>query len=94
MKIQLKLLSSLAKVLPTADPVEDSYEGGLSGFLNETVSFQAAWKNIDTNAANAFGERTANVTVAVDSPLGDAVHVRQVKLVPVRFATLPDADDN
>ena len=94
MKIQLKLLSSLAKVLPHADPVEDAYEGKLSGFLNETLSFQAAWKNTDPACVDVWSERTANVTLTVDSPLGDAVHVRQVKLIPVRFTTFPDADDN
>lgn len=94
MKIRLKLLSSLAKVLPKADPVEDSYQGSLSGFLNETISFQAAWKNVDTNCTDVVAERTASVKVTVDSPLGDAVHMRQVKYIPVRFTTFADADEN
>ena len=94
MKIELKLLSSLAKVLPKADPVEDSYANKLSGFLNETISFQAAWKNVDPNCADVWSERSATVKVTAESPLGDAVHVRQVKLIPVRFTTFPDADDN
>ena len=42
MKIKLKLLSSLAKVFLDSEPVENPGDGKLTGFLNETVSFQAA----------------------------------------------------
>lgn len=90
MKIKMKLLSSLAKVFYDREPVEDPFEGKLSGFLNETLSFQVAWRNLDPNP----GAVRADLLLSVDSPIADLVRVRQVRHIPVRFPTFPDADEN
>ena len=88
MNVNMKLLSSLAKVFLDSEPVEDPGEGRLTGFWNENVSFQAAWRNMDPVA------RPAMARLAVRSPLADFVRVRQVRHVPVRCAALADADEN
>lgn len=88
MKIKLKLLSSLAKVFLDSEPVENPGDGKLTGFLNETVSFQAAWGGYEGDE----GRSTATLTVT--SPIASIVHVRQVRHIPVRFTTYPDADAN
>ena len=88
MKIKLKLLSSLAKVFLDSEPVENPGDGKLTGFLNETVSFQAAWGGYE----GPEGRSTATLTVT--SPIASIVHVRQVRHIPVRFTTYPDADAN
>ena len=87
MNLRLKLLSSLEKVFLDAEPVENPAEGALTGLLNETLSFQAAWRNLD-------GEARAMIRLEVRSPIARCVRVRQVKHVPVRFAAFPDADEN
>ena len=40
--LQLKLISALEKVFLDEEPVERPEDGLLSGFQNETISFQAA----------------------------------------------------
>ncbi len=87
MKLKLKLLSSLKKVFLDAEPVENTAEGRMTCFLNETVSFQAAWRNLDS-------EYREMVKISVESPLADIIRIRQVRHIPVRFATFADADEN
>ena len=87
MDIRLKLLSSLQKVFLDAEPLENPAEGRLTGLLNETISFQAAWRNLDA-------EVRTMIRLEVRSPIARFVRVRQVKHVPVRFAAFPDADEN
>ena len=41
--LQLKLISALEKVFLDEEPVERPEDGLLSGFQNETISFQAAY---------------------------------------------------
>lgn len=87
MKIKLKLLSSLAKVFLDSEPAQSPGDERLSGFRNETISFQAAW-------ASEGGEARSMATLTISSPIASIVRVRQVRHVPVRFPTFPDADDN
>ena len=87
MNLKLKLLSSLAKVFLDSAPVEDPAEGRLTGFLNETISFQAAWRNLDAEAR-------VPLRLEVRSPIARFVRVRQVRHVPVRCAALPGSDEN
>ena len=87
MNINLKLVSSLQKVFLDAEPMENPAEGRLTGLLNETISFQAAWRNLD-------GEVRTMIRLEVRSPIARFVRVRQVRHVPVRFAAFPDADEN
>ena len=87
MNVKLKLLSSLQKVFLDAEPLENPAEGRLTGLLNETISFQAAWRNLDA-------EVRTMARLEVRSPIARCVRVRQVKHVPVRFAAFPDADEN
>ncbi len=84
--LQLKLISALEKVFLDEEPVERPEDGRLSGFQNETISFQAAY------TADANGP--VYVTCRVDSPIKAHVHVRRVGHVPVRFACFKDSGDN
>ena len=87
MNIKMLLLSSLEKVFLDGEPVENPAEGRLTGLLNETISFQASWRNLDA-------EVRTMVRLEVRSPIARFVRVRQVRHVPVRFAAFPDSDEN
>jgi len=81
-----KLFSALEKLFPAALP-DIPAPDTLSGFENETLSFQAAFIAEST----PWGRQ--EVTVEVVSPIADAVSLRQIKNVPVAMACYPDSDD-
>lgn len=87
MNVRLRLVSSMTKVFLDEEPREDLPREGVTLFGNECFSFQAAWSNLDAEARSF-------VRVGIESPLGALVRVRQVCHVPVRYAAMPDADDN
>lgn len=86
MNLKLHLVSSLVKVFPDEEP--RAFDGRVEGFLNENVSFQAAWIEQDP----AFTKCIARIRV--ESPIAAYVRVRRVRYVPVLFPTFADADDN
>ncbi len=86
MQVKLKILSSLAKVFADEEPTEYPETGRPSGFKNETISFQAAYR------ADTAGSEPARIEV--ESPIAERIRVRQVRLVPVGLAAFTDADDN
>ena len=45
MNVKLLLVSSLEKIFPDEEP--RAFDGRVEGLLNESVSFQAAWKTLD-----------------------------------------------
>jgi len=86
MEITMKLVSPLTKVFLDEEP--PAYDTGrVSGFINETVSFQAAYR-ITGDTARGY------VNVRVESPICEIVRIRRVQHVPVRFPTFYDADEN
>ncbi|MDL2317642.1 DUF4091 domain-containing protein [Eubacteriales bacterium OttesenSCG-928-A19] len=88
MEAKLKLLTALQKAFLDEEPAE-APGIPLSGFRNEVLSFQVAYR-ID----GLSPDDRPFLTVAVESPIRDAVRVRRVAHVPVGLATFPDADDN
>ena len=86
MNVKLLLVSSLEKVFPDEEP--RAFDGRVEGLLNESVSFQAAWKTMDELPARDY------VRLHIVSPIEKHLHVRRVRYVPVLFPTFPDADDN
>lgn len=91
MPIQMKILSALAKVFLDEAPRHDPGEPALSGFQNEVLSFQLAYR--DEGVPTPWTYRRF-VSVALDSPIAPIIRVRRVGHVPVRVATFPSADDN
>lgn len=89
MDVDVKVLSALAKVFMDEEPMEYPEEPMLSGFQNETLSFQIAYKAREkTDDVRTF------FTLRVHSPIETWLRVRRVMHVPVGFATFPDADAN
>ncbi len=82
---QIKLLSSLEKVFPDAEPACCKMPD-LTMLRGETLSFQAAVKGPSP------GRET--VEVRVISPIRDAVRVRSVELVPSAYPCHPRHDEN
>lgn len=85
MNVKLLLVSSLEKVFHDEEP--RAFDGKIEGFLNETVSFQAAWKCFDEGFTRDYA------FLRVESPIADRIHVRAVKESAVFYPTLADADD-
>ena len=82
----MKLVSPLTKVFLEDEPTACD-DACFSGFQNEVISFQAAYRLCDASRYHC------QVSVRVASPL-PCVRVRRVMHVPVSFATYADADDN
>ena len=85
--LEARILSPLAKVFPDTAPQACSVP--FEGLLNETVSFQLAFRPTDRNSADR-----PYIKLEIDSPIQDHLRVRRVKYVPVRYARQPQADDN
>lgn len=83
--VAVKLLSPLEKVFLHQEPVEKPVI--VEGFRNEIMTFQAAYTLCEPVAR-------MYVSLEVDSPIREYVHVRQVEHVPVRYAAPIDSDDN
>jgi len=83
--LEIKLVSSLKKVFLDQEPCANAHS--IEGFRNEVMTFQAAYTLRET-AARMY------VSLEVDSPIAEYVHVRQVEHVPVRYAAPLDSDDN
>ncbi|MBR5289123.1 MAG: DUF4091 domain-containing protein [Clostridia bacterium] len=81
----LSFYSALEKLFPA--PLPPAAPFALSGFENETISFQAAFRAEKT----PWGRQ--EVTIDILSPIAHAVTVRQVKNVPVSMACYPGSDD-
>jgi len=82
----LQLLSALDKVFPEHVPAACA-PMKLSGFENDVISFQAAFRADST----PWGRQ--EVSLEVISPIADAVTVRLVKNVPVQMACYPGSDE-
>lgn len=80
-----KLLHTLVKVFSDEEPKSEPMHN-ITALKNETVSFQVALSKI--------GARSEHLTVTVDSPLRDILHIRTVENVPAQFPTHPTVDDN
>ena len=83
---KIKCVSSLTKVFPTKEPMDDLKDVQLSAFQNEVVSFQVAY----------YGEVDIAefVTLDVRSSFQGRIHTRLVKLMPSVFPCGPNRDDN
>ena len=86
MNINAKIVSSLVKVFLDEEPPA-SDDTKLSGFMNETVSFQISFIIADEVVRDFIRIETV-------SPIADSVKLRRVNHVPVRFTTQLNADDN
>lgn len=75
--LQVKLVSSMEKVLPLLEPSADGFCGSLTALKGETVSFQAAY----------YGDvqRKQQGTVRIEAPAGIEISVRTVGLVPCAY---------
>ncbi|MBQ6826789.1 MAG: hypothetical protein IJO46_02150 [Thermoguttaceae bacterium] len=82
--LKMKLLSSLEKVFLHKEPAEKAL--CVQGFRNEVMTFQVAY-TLDEPITRMY------VTLEVDSPICEYIHVRQVEHVPVRYAAPLDSDD-
>lgn len=79
-------LSSLAKVMPGVNPKEEVLQGKPSFFTNEVYSFQCAYY-VD-------GRANDMVKVEAGGSLKAFANIRQVCLMPARFAGRKDSDEN
>ena len=82
MNVRLLLLSSLEKTFPDEEP--RAFDGKIEGFLNETVSFQAAWRVLDDDFTRDI------IRLCVESDV--SVRIRHVCFVPVLYPAPADAD--
>ncbi len=82
----LRLYSALEKLF--SEHLPESTPAPLSGFQNETLSFQAAFRADST----PWGRQ--EVSLEVISSIREAVTVRLVKNVPVSIACYPGSDEN
>ena len=89
MKTELCIVSSLAKVFLDEAPRPSQALERLSGFLNENLSFQAAWRGVDGRAPTP-----AYLEIDAPNPLLAFMKVRRVCHVPVKLAAYADADDD
>jgi len=85
-QIKMKVLSSLEKVFLNCEPQEKVFK--LEGFRNEILSFQIAYSMDDPTITRMY------INVEIDSPIKEALHVRQVEHVPVRYTAPLDSDSN
>ena len=83
---ELKLLSSLAKVFADEEPKYQTECLVMTSLKNETISFQAAIKNV--------GFMKQNLTLKVISPIENMIHARSVEYVPVGRSDCGILDDN
>lgn len=84
--IELVSVSALEKVFLHRKPQEKSFV--LEGFCNEIISFQTAYTLCGSSVTRMF------VALEIDSPIRNAIHVRQVEHVPVRYPAPVDSDSN
>ena len=84
LEIQVKTCSAVAKVLPAAEWNYAEYTRG-AAMRGETFAFQVAVK-----AVEFFG---THISIGVDSDFGDALSVRQVRLVPASNPSVLFDDD-
>ena len=84
--LQIKTLSSLAKVFP--EKIVGASHKSCRAFRGQEVSFQVAYRL--TMPMRSLAE----FNVSVDSSLGDAVRVYQVGIVPSMFPVYPAAADD
>lgn len=86
-KLRLFSLTPTAKVFPDEPVRESELCSYFEGFQNETISFQIAFQGmVELNRCPVYLETV--------SPLSAWIRIRTVLTVPVRLATLPNADDN
>ena len=86
MNAKLILVSSLEKVFTDEEP--RAFDGHVEGLLNETASFQVAWRCTDAGFTRDF------VRLRIESPIAEFVRVRKVRQVSVFYPAPADADDN
>ena len=87
MKVDLRLVSPLTKVF--LDEAPEREIGRVSGFLNENISFQAAWRGVGLSRP-----LTAQLEIDAPTPMLAFLRVRRVCHVPVKLATFEAADDD
>ena len=86
-ELKLLPLTAVTKVFLDEPVREADARTRFEGFQNETISFQLAFCGTQET------ERKC-VHLEADSPLKEHLRIRAVLSVPVRLATLSDADDN
>lgn len=77
MDFECTIVSSLCKVFPGGENIEEMRDKTMTGLKGETISFQIAYRQ------NAGGRGRGSVKVI--SPIADKVHVRIVNLVPCEY---------
>jgi hypothetical protein len=83
MKLKAMFCSSLAKIMPAADPEIEIRQG--CALRGERFSFQLAYKSLDPDRQM--------LKVKTESPFGKALRVRKVGLVPVEYTGVAFDDD-
>ncbi len=80
--INIKVLSSLAKVFSDTEPISTEYKE-FSMLKNEKLSFQIAFSS----------DSDIGVSVSIDSEISSCINKYLVSEVPVTLASFPDTDD-
>lgn len=83
--LETKCLSSLEKVFPDEE-LNSDYFHQASALLNETYSFQVAYRNT--------GRLCNQISVDIESALKDVITIRSVGLVPSELPTYHDHDEH
>lgn len=85
MEFEYKVVSSMSKIFPIMENIEELKEEKLTGLQGETVSFQIAY--------HWEGERKERGNISVKSPIQNMVHVRDVNLVPCEYPCHMQTDE-
>lgn len=83
---KMKCISSLNKVFPWQEPAQDLEDVKLSTFRNEILSFQCAYYG--------EGEVPHNIKLKVESELAKYIRVRNIVLMPSRYACGSEIDED
>jgi hypothetical protein len=85
--IETKCVSSLAKVFPDEELMEDTFSIA-SAFKNEVFSFQVAYR------AQHVSRAIRDLNIQIESELSDQISVRLIGLVPSELPCYPDQDEH
>lgn len=95
--MKMKILSPLNKVFLDREPAEDERDSAISGFQNETISFQVAYasEQVRYDGQSRLGAVGAPyVRLEIEGVPRTALRMRVVRQTPVVLPTFPDADEN
>ncbi len=96
-EIEVRLIDSLTKVFMRREPLAAPQLCEISGLWGETVSFQLAYRYLTSYFSSQMQRQAPKnpaVWLEVDSPLREAVRVRQVVSVPSAYPAYSEYDED